>query len=133
VVFDIASRLAELRGNFVKRVSLGKEEAQSFTLILRERCKYPLQTSLPALFIDRFFKLTRFGTCIRELACHFVQVKAGVEMTGGQVTATRDGTAVSHLENPRLGRAFGTVKAPAVPVNQKKNILDEIIRFARSV
>src|SRR5690242_5269943 len=52
-----------------------------------------------------------------------------VETTRHEVSAPPDGAVVSHLDDPAAGRALRAVKDCALPLQEEKQVLDQIIGF----
>jgi hypothetical protein len=96
-VLNISSGLTELRSNFIKGITLYKEEAERLALVLGERLEYLLQAAVSEPCIYRILRLASLRPGIRKLAGRVFEVKPCV-------SSERSNTGVERWPD---GRPFG--------------------------
>src|SRR5271157_5089488 len=111
--------------NFHKRITIEEVQPQGFPLVLRQRFKHLVETITPK---DGFCGIIALsGRCSDQMSRVAIELCSRIEPARREVTAPLNGSVVGHLDDPRASRAFGTVKDGALSLNEKKQVLDEIL------
>jgi hypothetical protein len=127
VVPHISEGLPKLLADFHESITVEEVEAQSFTLVLRQRFKNLIQTITPK---DGFWGIIALcGRISDHIIRRVLNLRPRIELAGSQITAPLNGPVVCHLDDPGPGGGFGAVKDGTLSLEEEKEILDEVLRF----
>jgi hypothetical protein len=127
VVPHISEGLPKLLADFHECITVEEVEAQSFTLVLRQRFKNLIQTITPK---DGFWGIIAlYGRISDHMIRRVLNLRPRIELAGSQITAPLNGPMVCHLDDPGACGGFGAVKDPAFALEEEEQVLDEILCF----
>lgn len=129
VVPDTSEGLAEFLTDLRERIALEEVEAQSLALVLRKRLQHLFQSVTPKNGFGGIIVVRgRYSDHLIGITSDFFP---GVKLARGEMAAPLDGPVVCHLNNPGAGCAFRAVEDPALALEKKKQVLNEILRLRR--